>query len=46
MWPNATGKWIEWHDNGIKAMEGEYLDGEEHGKWTEWYYNGELAQEW
>jgi antitoxin component YwqK of YwqJK toxin-antitoxin module len=38
--PLYTGKWIKWHDNGTKYLEGEYKEGIEEGKFIIWYNNG------
>ena len=29
-----NGKWIKWHENGQKYLEGEFLNDQQHGKWT------------
>jgi antitoxin component YwqK of YwqJK toxin-antitoxin module len=38
--PTHAGKWIGWHKNGIKKIEGEYKAGKKEGKWIEWHENG------
>ena len=40
-----TGWWRYWHDNGQKAIEGEYSHNEKCSKWTAWYANGQKQQE-
>jgi antitoxin component YwqK of YwqJK toxin-antitoxin module len=37
-----TGNGTEWHQNGVKALEANYLDGRIEGEITEWYDNGKL----
>ena len=36
------GKYIEWHPNGKRALEGEYDSGQKSGKWVEWDEEGKL----
>lgn len=41
------GKYIEWHPNGVRAIEGEYLGGFKTGKWIEWDEQGrKLKEKW
>jgi antitoxin component YwqK of YwqJK toxin-antitoxin module len=40
-YPGYVGKWIGWHDNGAKAIEGEYLNGVRENKWKYWHDNGQ-----
>jgi len=30
------GKWLFWHANGRKQLEGEYIKGKKNGTWTKW----------
>ena len=41
------GKWTEWHANGRKALEENYINGERDGKCirTDWYKNGKKMKE-
>lgn len=32
----------EFHDNGVKRVEGYYKDDERHGRWNSWHSNGKL----
>ena len=34
-----------WHENGQKALEGEYFGGHEFGTWTTWHDNGAKSGE-
>ena len=43
---NCTGKYIAWHENGNKKLEGEYKNGNYEGKWISWYENSTLQYEW
>ncbi len=36
-----TGRWVEWHDNSLKAEE-HYANGERTGRWVFWYPNGQI----
>jgi antitoxin component YwqK of YwqJK toxin-antitoxin module len=38
---NYTGKWKKWHENGIKEINGEYVDGKRSGNWIEWFDNNQ-----
>jgi hypothetical protein len=41
------GKYVEWHPNGVRALEGEYVGGFKNGKWLEWDETGrKLAEKW
>ncbi len=40
-----SGKYIEWHPNGIHAIEGEYEYGAKTGKWIEWDDKGKKTTE-
>lgn len=41
------GKYIEWHKNGVRAIEGEYVGGFKTGKWIEWDNQGrKLKEKW
>ena len=41
------GKYLEWHPNGVLALEGEYVGGFKTGKWTEWDDKGrKLSEKW
>ncbi len=41
------GRYVEWHPNGVRAIEGEYVRGLKTGKWTEWDDTGKkLAERW
>jgi hypothetical protein len=41
------GKYIEWHPNGVRALEGEYTAGYKTGKWIEWDDQGrKLSEKW
>lgn len=42
--PDPTGRWIEWHENGNRKQEINYRVGEFHGKWCVWYRDGQ--KEW
>ena len=35
-----TGMFVDWHPNGQKKEEVNYIDGKEDGKYTQWYENG------
>ena len=39
-YPKPHGRWIEWHENGNKALEENYRHGRPHGTSTYWYGNG------
>lgn len=43
---NNYGNWYStdqyWHSNGIKAREGEFIDGKPNGTHKYWYQNGQL----
>ena len=39
------GKFIQWHENGIKFKEGLYKEGDKDGKWKVWHENGQKAEE-
>src|SRR4051794_11833842 len=39
------GRYIEWHPNGKRALEGEYKGGLKTGKWSEWDDKGHLLNE-
>ena len=34
------GFWTSWHQDGKKAGEGHYSNGEKIGEWKEWYEDG------
>ena len=38
-------KHIEYHSNGVKWVEGYYIDGRKESKWTNWWFNGNIYQE-
>lgn len=40
------GPYEAWHDNGVKAISGRYVDGEREGDWVLWHDNGQRHQEW
>jgi hypothetical protein len=41
------GKYVEWHPNGVRAIEGEYAGGFKTGKWIEWDDQGrKLKEKW
>ena len=42
------GPSVYWHENGQKASEYQYVDGEKHGTFSRWYESGQLRQtgEW
>jgi len=42
---NKDGLTIEYHANGNKKSEGNYVNGLKEGKWTEWHENGLKASE-
>lgn len=35
-------RFVSWHPNGQKAMEGAYADGTKTGPWVEWYADGKI----
>lgn len=39
------GRYRKWHDDGRKAVEGDYVDGAQDGVWTEWYPDGQRKSE-
>lgn len=39
------GAYTEWHANGQRAFDGEYLNGFKNGKWREWDDKGVLLSE-
>jgi len=40
-----VGLWIEWHEDGNKKEEGEYIEGLRHGRWIQWNEEKEIAAE-
>lgn len=41
------GRYVEWHTNGVRAIEGEYAGGFKTGKWIEWDEQGrKLTEKW
>ena len=40
-----NGMAMNWHQNGQRAMEGEYNDNNYHNVWLAWHQNGEVAGE-
>lgn len=42
---NAAGPYVLWYENGRKALETRYLNGQLHGAWTVWYANGQMQTE-
>jgi len=43
---NYTGKWTFWHDNGVVAATGSYINGKESGIWVEWFNDGERVRKY
>jgi TonB family protein len=39
------GKWIFYHNNGKKRLEGNFVDGKDEGKFLKWYLDGNLRSE-
>src|SRR4029079_18928061 len=39
------GHWIDYHPNGTKQSEGDYVRDVQDGKWTWWYANGNKEME-
>lgn len=39
-----TGPWTYYHQNGKKAAQCKYIDGEIHGLWKSWYPDGALRE--
>jgi hypothetical protein len=39
------GWYIGWYENGQKASQGEYVDGQRHGTWIFWHSNGQKRLE-
>ncbi|RKI83209.1 hypothetical protein D7V83_09095 [bacterium 0.1xD8-71] len=40
-----NGHWIDYHENGKIAAEGDYVNGKESGKWSYYDENGNLEEE-
>ena len=38
------GKWVWWHQNGQKSIQGEYTKGHPSGHWTWWNEDGKVAR--
>jgi len=36
---------IDFHKNGVKKAEGQYIDGKKEGLWISWHRNGERESE-
>ena len=36
---------LEWYDNGIKKLEGYWINGFKDGKWEYWYDSGKILKE-
>lgn len=39
------GKFMQWHPNGVLAVEGEFRDGQKHGTWVEYNTSGKPIRE-
>ena len=39
--PSGETAWSWWYQNGQKAVEGRYSQGQQHGIWTWWHQNGQ-----
>ena len=39
------GLFVEYHEDGTVASEGQYVDGKEDGLWRDFYPNGQIAAE-
>ena len=42
---SKDGRWVSWHENGTKSLEGVYERGKRVGSWTGWYKNGQKSGE-
>lgn len=41
----ATGRFVQYHENGQVASEGNYVNGLEDGVWRDFHPNGQVASE-
>ena len=42
---SKDGRWVSWHKNGKKKLEGVYTNGKREGTWTGWFENGQKSGE-
>ena len=40
-----NGKCLEWHENGVKKLEGFWINGLKDGQWKYWYDSGKILKE-
>ena len=40
-----TGRYIDWHENGQRKIDGHAKNGKKDGVWKEWYSNGQKREE-
>lgn len=38
-----NGRWVWWHTNGMKQMEGIYIQDAREGIWSSWDVNGKIV---